>query len=111
LLSLLWLVAGMIEGFWMGASGALQYRDLHVAMLLPGFVTLAIYGVLYRLWPQLHSSPLARLQFWLAVIGSALIVAGSLQLALTGSVIIVAIGSVIAVGGAALLTYLFATAG
>jgi hypothetical protein len=44
------LVIGMVEGFWMGATNALQYRNAHVGLLLPGFVTLSLYGVVYRLW-------------------------------------------------------------
>jgi hypothetical protein len=111
LVALLWLVGGMIEGFWMGATNSLQYRDFHVAMLLPGFVTLAVYGAIYRLWPQLETAPLATVQFWLAVSGSLLIVLGTLQQALTGSVMIVAAGSGVAIAGAALLLYLFAAAG
>jgi hypothetical protein len=34
------LLIGMVQGFWMGVTNALQYRDLHIALLLPGFVTL-----------------------------------------------------------------------
>ncbi len=111
LIALLWLVAGMAEGFWMGATNSLEYRDFHVAMLLPGFVTLAVYGAVYRLWPQLEAARLATLQFWLAVSGSLLIVLGTLQQVLTGSVVIVALGSGIAIAGAALLLYLFAASG
>ena len=92
LIALLWLVAGMAEGFWMGATNSLQYRDFHVAMLLPGFVTLAVYGAVYRLWPQLEAARLATLQFWLAVSGSLLIVLGTLQQVLTGSVVIDRLG-------------------
>ena len=111
LIALLWLVAGMAGGFWMGATNSLEYRDFHVAMLLPGFVTLVVYGVVYRLWPQLEAARLATLQFWLAVSGSLLIVLGTLQQVLTGSVVIVALGSGIAIAGAALLLYLFAASG
>jgi len=111
LIALLCLVAGMAEGFWMGATNSLQYRDFHVAMLLPRFVTLAVYGAVYRLWPQLEAARLATLQFWLAVSGSLLIVLGTLQQVLTGSVVIVALGSGIAIAGAALLLYLFAASG
>ncbi len=101
----------MAEGFWMGATNSLQYRDFHVAMLLPGFVTLAVYGAVYRLWPQLEAARLATLQFCLAVSGSLLIVLGTLQQVLTGSVVIVALGSGNAIAGAALLLYLFAASG
>jgi len=57
------LIIGMVQGFWMGATNALQYRDAHVGLLLPGFVTLSIYGAIYRLWPRLETSRLAKVQF------------------------------------------------
>ncbi len=60
----------MAEGFWMGATNSLQYRDFHVAMLLPGFVTLAVYGAVSRLWPQLETARLATLQFGVVEEGS-----------------------------------------
>jgi hypothetical protein len=31
----------------MGASGDNRFLDVHVAMLLPGFVVLTLYGALY----------------------------------------------------------------
>ena len=54
--ALLLLVIGMALGFYMGAAGDSTVRDTHVAILLPGFVTLAVYGVIYRLWPAMKES-------------------------------------------------------
>jgi hypothetical protein len=39
-----------------------------VAKLPSGFVTLAIYGMAYRLWPAMKKLPLALAQFWITVI-------------------------------------------
>ena len=66
------LVIGMLLGLYMGVAGDGTVRDTHVAILLPGFVTLAVYGVIYRLWPAMKMSALARVQFWSAAIGAAL---------------------------------------
>src|SRR5579859_1834741 len=44
LVAISWLVLGTLFGFWMGARGASQFIPVHTAMLLPGFVTLAIMG-------------------------------------------------------------------
>jgi cbb3-type cytochrome oxidase subunit 1 len=69
---------------------------------------LAIYGVTYRLWPQLEAARLARLQFWLAALGVLLLILGTIQQVLTGSVVVVAIGAAVTIAGAGLLLYLFA---
>jgi hypothetical protein len=36
-----------------------RLQTVHVAMVLPDFVTLAIYGIVFRSWPELKSAPLA----------------------------------------------------
>jgi hypothetical protein len=56
-IGLAWLVLGMLLGFYMGATGDNKYLDVHVAILLGGFVVLTFYGVLYRLWPGLRADP------------------------------------------------------
>ena len=40
--ALLLLVAGMIQGTWMGATNDMQYLTVHTTVMLPGFVVLAI---------------------------------------------------------------------
>ena len=77
LIALLWLVAGELLGFYMGASGNLAVRDTHVAMVLPGFVVLTLYGALYRLWPAMKESALAKVQFWCAMLGVLALVIGA----------------------------------
>jgi hypothetical protein len=61
LTALFWLVAGMGLGLWMGANEAgitnvnsLMYRPVHVTITMLGFVLLAVYGFIYRLWPKLE---------------------------------------------------------
>jgi cbb3-type cytochrome oxidase subunit 1 len=103
------LVIGMVEGFWMGATNALQYRNAHVGLLLPGFVTLSLYGVVYRLWPQIETARLAKAQFWAATLGVPLLVVGSLPQVLAGGVLVVATGASLAIIGAGLMLYLFVT--
>ena len=108
--ALLWAVVGMLQGLYMGIAADTQLRDMHVAMMLSGFVTLAIYGMIYRLWPSIKQSPLARVQFWIAVAGSAGIIAGSYFFATSGSIPLVATGSVVFIAGAALMAWIFVTA-
>ena len=103
------LVIGMVLGFYMGAAGDGTVRDTHVAILLPGFVTLAVYGVIYRLWPAMKESPLARVQFWSAASGAALMIVGAYLFQAGMGVTVIAIGSALAILAAVLITILFWT--
>ena len=82
---------------------------VHVAMMLTAFVTLAIYGMIYRLWPALAKSRLAAVQFWLAMIGSAGIVVGSYFFAVSRSTVLVGTASIVFIVGTALMAWLFIT--
>lgn len=105
--ALLWAVAGMLLGLYMGIAEDNKLLTVHVAMLLSGFVTLAIYGIAYRLWPAMKKSSLALAQFWITMIGSAGGIVGSYFFVTRGSVPIVAISSVAMIIGAALMSWLF----
>lgn len=105
--ALLLLVAGMIQGTWMGATNNMQYLTVHTTVMLPGFVVLATYGSIYRLWPELEGLPLARLQSLLAIISAVLMIVGSTLQLLADSVLVIAVGSFGAILGAALLFGLF----
>ena len=76
-IALLWAVVGMLLGLYMGIAEDQKLLTVHVAMMLSGFVTLALYGMLYRLWPAMKKSPLALAQFWITVIGSAGVIVAS----------------------------------
>jgi hypothetical protein len=104
-----WLVLGMLLGFYIGATNNTQLLQVHVAMLMGGFVVVTTYGVLYRLWPAMKSGGLAKLQFWIAVISSVVITAGTAQRALNGGIALAAAGSVLAIIGAVLMGWLFIT--
>ena len=107
--ALVLLVIGMVLGFYMGAAGDSSVRDTHVALVLTGFVTLAIYGVIYRLWPAMKEGALARAQFWSAAIGAGLMIVGAYLFQAGMGVIVLAIGSVFSIIAAVLLTILFWT--
>jgi hypothetical protein len=59
LVALVLALAGMLLGLYMGLAADNKLLTVHVAMVLPGFVTLAIYGFVFRLWPALKNAPLA----------------------------------------------------
>ena len=106
-IALLWAIAGMLLGLYMGIAADNKLLVMHVAMMLTGFVTLAIYGMLYRLWPALKESPLARIQFWIAVLSAAGIIVGSYFFAISGGVLLAAGASVVFIVSAVLMAWLF----
>jgi hypothetical protein len=108
-IGLAWLFLGMVLGLYIGASNDLKLLQVHVAILMGGFVVITTYGVLYRLWPAMKTSGLAKLQFWIAVASSVGITAGTLQRALDGGVALVGAFSVLAIIGAALMGLIFMT--
>jgi len=100
-------VIGMVLGLYMGIANDLTLKSVHVAFMLPGFVTLVVYGFVFRLWPALNKAPLARLQFWTASAGAALLIVGSYFYAVSGSVPIAAVGSIVAIIAGAMLLWQF----
>lgn len=108
-IALLWAVAGMLLGLYMGITEDNTLLQMHVAIMLSGFVTLAIYGIVYRLWPALKNSPLALVQFWVAIAGATGIVVGSYFFATSGSIPLIATASVVFVVAAAMMAWLFLT--
>jgi hypothetical protein len=107
--ALAWLIVGTVFGFWMGATNSMNYASLHVAMLLPGFVTLAIYGLLYKLWPEMKEGAIAVWQFWIAVVAEFFLVVGSFQFLANGSVMIVAPASAAIIVSVLMMGWLFWT--
>lgn len=70
------LLAGEIFGEWMGATENLQFHPLHAHVNLAGWATLALYGILHRLYPALGTSRLALPQFLLAVLSLPVFIYG-----------------------------------
>ena len=106
---LIWLVLGMVLGLFMGITANNQLLTVHITMVLSGFVVLAIYGFVYRLWPVLKESPLAKVQFWIAMIAVLGQVTGAYQFATSGGtqIAIIAVGSVLAILAGVLMTLMF----
>jgi hypothetical protein len=65
-------IGGMGAGIAMGAARDFALAPAHAHLNLLGFVAMSLYGLFYRVAPAgTASSGLARLHFWLAVIGLA----------------------------------------
>jgi hypothetical protein len=109
--ALVWLILGMVLGLYMGMIANNQLLVVHVAMLMSGFVVLAIYGAIYRLWPALKGSGIAKAQFWISVVAVLGQVVGAYRFATSGGteIAIIALSSVLAILGSLLIAWMFWT--
>ena len=107
----MWLIFGMVLGLYMGVTANNQLLSVHITILLPGFVVLAIYGMVYRLWPALKDSPVAKEQGGTAIIASFGQVMGTFHFATSGgtATLLIAFSSVLAILAGVLMGWLFWT--
>ena len=101
------LIVGEVLGFYMGMQNDMKWRTVHIIIVLLGFVTLGMFGALYRLWPAMKVGALATAQFWLTVIATAGIIVGSILQVQNGSVVVLATSSAVMIVATALLAWLF----
>ena len=101
------LIVGEMLGFYMGMNNDMKWRSVHITIVLVGFVTIALFGALYRLWPAMKDGSLAAAQFWLTIIGVIGVIVGSIQQAQSGSVVILAASSAAVIVGTLLLAWIF----
>jgi len=90
-----------------GRAGRERLRAYVALLLLPGFVTLAIYGAVFRLWPGMKKTPLAQAQFWTASAGAILLIIGAYFYATAGSVPLAALGSIVFIVASAMIVWQF----
>lgn len=66
-LAVLYLIAGVGLGLFMAASHDHSMFPVHAHLNLLGWVSMALFGCFYRLWPEAANSRLAKLHFWVYV--------------------------------------------
>ena len=82
-IALVYLVLGASLGIYMGVSQDFTLMPVHAHILLAGWLTLAMAGVLYRLYPAAAGTRLAQAHFWLHNLGLPVFMIG-LGLMLSG---------------------------
>ena len=66
-LAVLYGAAGIALGLYMAGSGDHALHPVHAHLNLLGWVTLALFGLFYRAFPEAAATGLAKAQFWLFV--------------------------------------------
>lgn len=102
----IYFVVALCLGLGMSISGDHGLRSVHAHLNLLGWVSMAVIGVVYHLFPQAGSSRLATAQFWLMQLGLPVMM-GALAAYLKGQQAVVpalALGSVLVVLSGLLFT-------
>jgi len=95
-IAVVYLVLGAILGLAMGIKQNFALVPVHAHLLLLGWASLALAGVVYHLYPAASETRLARLHFWLHNVGLPVFMAG-LGFVLTGTEAIVPVAVVAAI--------------
>jgi hypothetical protein len=83
-IAVVYLLIGAILGLTMGITQKFTLTPVHAHLLLLGWASLALAGILYHLYPAAATTRLARLHFWLHNLGLPVFMV-SLGLMLTGN--------------------------
>ena len=70
LMAIIYAILGMVLGLWMGINKDFSHTQLHAHFNLVGWASMALFGLIYRAYPDLASSRLSRLHFMLMAIGT-----------------------------------------
>ena len=83
-IAVVYLVIGAVLGLTMGITQKFVLVPVHAHILLLGWASLALAGLVYHLYPAASQTRLARLHFWLHNIALPIFMVG-LGFVLTGS--------------------------
>jgi xanthine/uracil permease len=71
---------GVLAGLTMGIIHDFRFTSVHAHVNLLGWVTMALFGLIYHFYPNAANSKLAKIQFWFHNIGVPVMLGGiSLQ--------------------------------
>ena len=79
-----YLFIGALLGLFMGITQQFVLAPVHAHLLLLGWASLALAGLIYHLYPEAATTALARIHFWLHNLGLPVFMVG-LGMLLTGS--------------------------
>lgn len=64
-----YFVLGIALGIYMGVKENFALRPVHAHLNLLGWVSMALFGLIYHQFPKIAATTLARVQFWMHNIG------------------------------------------
>ncbi|WP_123042877.1 cytochrome-c oxidase [Cohnella candidum] len=72
--AVIYFLVGTVLGLVMGSTQAFEYTSVHAHINLVGWASLAIIGLIYKVYPDLGEAKLARIQFYLHNVGLPLLI-------------------------------------
>src|SRR5690348_6286195 len=110
-IAVVYLLAGMSLGIFMGISEDHSQTATHAHINLLGWASMGIYAVVYRTWPASASSPLAAWHFWIANVGALVLLVGVAGIMAGHEAFgpVAAVGSIISLIGAVLFAIIVYT--
>ena len=105
-IAVVYLTLGAVLGLWMGITAQFALAPVHAHLVLLGWASMALAGLIYHLYPDASRTRLAQLHFWLHNVGLPVFMVGlaSLLTGHEGALPIVAAGASIALLGLVLFT-------
>lgn len=94
-IAIVYAVIGMVVGIMMGVTEDFNYGDLHAHINLVGWASMAVFGLVYRSYPEMAKSPLTRVHFWVANVGVVTFLAGIYIVLTTLNPVLAIIGSLL----------------
>ena len=83
-IAVIYLVVGATLGLGMGITQKFMLQAVHAHLLLAGWLTLAMVGAIYKLYPAAGTTKLATAHFWLHNVGLPIFMGGLTAMLLTG---------------------------
>lgn len=75
-ISVIYLVLGGCLGLYMGTTMDFTFKSVHAHILLAGWLSLAVMGLVYRAFPRSTATRLAKAHVWLHNLGLPLLLTG-----------------------------------
>jgi hypothetical protein len=105
--AVIYFTIGVLMGITMGIIHDFRLTSVHAHVNLLGWVSMAIFGLIYHFYPQAATTKLAKIHFWFHNIGLPVMMVGIATQIITGSnaaLPVAIIGSIVLVVGVILFT-------
>ncbi|MBP1932165.1 cbb3-type cytochrome c oxidase subunit I [Ammoniphilus resinae] len=106
-IAVIYFLVAVFMGMFMSISHQFQYAPSHAHMNLLGWVSLALAGIIYHLFPNIAENKLAKTHFWLHNIGLPVMMIGLIILESGNTAIepVIAIGATVTTIGIIAFVY------
>lgn len=104
-LSVLYFLTAIVLGNYMGIQQDFRLKHVHVHIAVLGWLSLAVLGLLYRVYPELERGWMPQVHLWLHNVGLLIFMGGFAYFAVSGDKFVapIAVGAIAMSAGVVLL--------